>query len=133
MCAAEVFGMLGITTFSALLPTMQAEWTLSYADAGWITGIYFAGYALSVPVLVSLTDRVDPLRIYLCSTALGALSLLGFALIADGFWSALIFRTLSGIALAGTYMPGLKALTDRIEGPVLRPARDRPALGLAHR
>ncbi len=117
MCAAEVFGMLGITTFSALLPTMQAEWTLSYADAGWITGIYFAGYALSVPVLVSLTDRVDPLRIYLLSTALGASSLLGFALIADGFWSALIFRTLTGIALAGTYMPGLKALTDRIEGP----------------
>ena len=117
MCAAEVFGMLGIASFSALLPTMQAEWTLSYADAGWITGIYFAGYALSVPVLVSLTDRVDPLRIYLFSTALGALSLLGFALIADGFWSALIFRTLNGIALAGTYMPGLKALTDRIEGP----------------
>ena len=32
---AEVLGMLGIATFSALLPTMQAEWTLSNADAPW--------------------------------------------------------------------------------------------------
>ena len=51
--------MLGIATFSALLPTMQAEWSLSNADAGWITGIYFAGYVVAAPVLTSLTDRVD--------------------------------------------------------------------------
>ena len=42
------------------------------------------------------------------------MSLLGFALLAEGVWSALLFRTLAGIALAGTYMPGLKALTDRL-------------------
>jgi MFS family permease len=28
-----------------------------------------------------------------------------------------VFRALNGLALGGTYMPGLKALTDRIEGP----------------
>ena len=106
--------MLGISSFAALLPEMQAAWTLSNADAGWITGIYFAGYLVAVPVLVGLTDRMDPRGIYLASAALGGVSLLGFALIADGFWSGLFFRTLSGVALAGTYMPGLKALTDRV-------------------
>ncbi len=120
MCAAEVFGMLGIASFSALLPTMQAEWTLSYADAGWITGIYFAGYLVAVPVLLALTDRMDPRGIYLACTALGGVSLLGFALFAEGFWTGLLFRTLSGVALAGTYMPGLKALTDRV-GETIRP------------
>ena len=59
-CLAEVLGMLGISSFAALLPEMQAEWALSNADAGWITGIYFAGYLVTVPVLVSLTDRMDP-------------------------------------------------------------------------
>ena len=114
LCVAEVLGMLGISSFAALLPEMQAEWSLNNADAGWITGIYFAGYLVAVPVLVGLTDRMDPKRIYLASAALGGASLLGFALIADGFWSGLLFRTLSGVALAGTYMPGLKALTDRV-------------------
>ncbi|MCH7554693.1 MAG: MFS transporter [Proteobacteria bacterium] len=114
LCIAEVLGMLGISSFAALLPEMQAEWGLNNADAGWITGIYFAGYLVAVPVLVGLTDRMDPRGIYLASAALGGASLLGFALIADGFWSGLLFRTLSGVALAGTYMPGLKALTDRV-------------------
>ena len=114
LCMAEVLGMLGISSFAALLPEMQAEWDLNNADAGWITGIYFAGYLVAVPVLVGLTDRMDPRGIYLASAALGGASLLGFALIADGFWSGLLFRTLGGVALAGTYMPGLKALTDRV-------------------
>jgi MFS family permease len=117
LCLAEVLGMLGISTFAALLPALQAEWGLSNIRAGWINGIYYGGYTLAVPILVSLTDRVDPRRIYLASTALSGLALLGFAAFADGFYSAMVFRALSGIALAGTYMPGLKALTDRIEGP----------------
>ena len=117
LCLAEVLGMLGISTFSALLPELQAEWGLSNSQAGWITGIYYAGYLSAVPVLVSLTDRVDPRRIYLAAAALAGLSFLGFAFLAEGFWTALLFRTLAGVALAGTYMPGLKALTDRIEGP----------------
>ena len=59
-CVAEVLGMLGISSFAALLPEMQAEWSLSNADAGWITGIYFAGYLVAVPVLVGLTDHRNP-------------------------------------------------------------------------
>jgi MFS family permease len=116
-CAAEILSMAGFATFPALLPTFQAEWGIDNTDAGWISGIYYAGYLGAVPVLVSLTDRVDPRRIYLFSLGLGAAALLGFALIATGFWTALALRALAGVALAGTYMPGLKALSDRIEGP----------------
>ncbi len=117
LCVAEALGMLGISTFSALLPTLQAEWRLSNSDAGWITGIYYGGYMAAVPVLVSLTDRVDPRRVYLVGVALGGIGLVGFALLAEGFWTAMAFRAVGGVALAGSYMPGLKALTDRIEGP----------------
>ena len=119
LCAAEVLGMIGISAFAALLPTFAAEWRLSNTEAGWISGIYYAGYVVAVPLLTSLTDRIDARRIYLACTALGGVASLGFALLADGFWSALVWRTLAGIGLAGTYMPGLKALTDRVAGPVL--------------
>ncbi|MFQ6022634.1 MAG: MFS transporter [Acidiferrobacterales bacterium] len=117
MCSAEVLGMLGAATFAALLPTFVTEWQLTNTQAGWISAIYLGGYAGAVPLLVSLTDRVDPRRIYLMSTALGVAASLGFALFAEGFWTAMLFRGVAGVSLAGTYMPGLKALSDRIEGP----------------
>src|SRR5258708_32887322 len=45
-----------------------------------------------------------------------SLAHLGFAMVADGFWSGLVFRTLAGIGWAGTYMPGLKAIADPLDG-----------------
>src|SRR3546814_3978378 len=63
---------------------------------------------------ISLTDRIDPKRIYPAGVGLTTLAMLGYALFADGFWTAVAFRTLMGIGWAGSYMPGLKALSDQI-------------------
>lgn len=114
-CLAHVFSVAGIGTFPALVPLFFDVWGLTNTEAGWISGIYYAGYAVAVPVLAGLTDRMDSRRVYMASAVLGAVSLAGFAIIADGFWSALVLRALAGVALAGTYMPGLKMLTDRVE------------------
>jgi predicted MFS family arabinose efflux permease len=70
----------------------------------------------AVPFLMSLTDRLDARRVFLVGAAVTTISHLGFALLASGFWTALFWRALSGIGLAGTYMPGLKILTDRNAG-----------------
>ena len=109
--------MAATMTFPALLPQFLAEWRISNTEAGWINGIFYAGYAVAVSVLVSLTDRVDPRRVYIACTALATLSALGFAIWAQGLWSAIGFRLLGGVALAGTYMPGLRILSDRLSGP----------------
>src|SRR5437764_4235045 len=69
-----------------------------------------------VPVLVALTDRIPVRRVYMLGTSLTALSHFGFALFADGFWTALALRILAGIGWAGTYMPGLKAIADPLDG-----------------
>lgn len=116
MCVAEMFSMLSFSSFQALVETFKGEWVLSNTDAGWISGIYFAGYVAGVPFLSSLTDRVDPKRVMLFALIIGGLASLGFAIYADGFWSAMLFRCLQGVGLAGTYMPGLKALSDQTEG-----------------
>jgi len=115
--AAQFLAQIGAFAVPALLPTFIAEWSLSNAEAGWITGIFYAGYTLTVPVLVALTDRLPAKRIYLVCVLLTAAAHLGYALLSEGFWSALAFRALAGIGWAGTYMPGLKALTDHVEGP----------------
>ena len=117
MCLAEILAMMGFATFAALLPTFISEWRLTNTEAGWISGLYFAGYMGAVPILVGITDRVDPRSIFAFSAALGAVASLCFVLFADGLWTGAILRALAGIGLAGTYMPGLKVLSDRIQGP----------------
>ena len=62
------------------------EWSLSSTQAGWIGGIYFAGYVAAVPFLVGLTDVLDARRIYLFGLFCGILGSVGFALFADGFF-----------------------------------------------
>lgn len=114
MCLAEAIGMLGFATFPALLPTFLEEWNLSGTEAGWLSGVFFAGYMVAVPVLTALTDRLDARVVYMWSAALTVVATLAFALLAEGFWSALPLRILAGAGLAGTYMPGLRALTDRL-------------------
>ncbi len=121
MCLAEVLTMLGVFTFPALMPEFIEIWQLSNTEAGWIAGILLGGYAISVPVLVSLTDRIDARLIYLSGATLTATALFGFAYFASGFWGALLLRTLAGVGLAATYMPGLRILADRYSGG--KPAR----------
>ena len=117
MCAAQASAQIGTFGVAALLPTLITTWSLTNTEAGWISGIYYAAYTLVVPLLSSLTDRVDPKRIYLGSVAVTALAFALFAWMATGFWSALVLRALMGAGWAGCYMPGLKALTDLTEGP----------------
>lgn len=115
LCTAEVMVMLG-NAFPALLPQFQADWQLNNGELGWLSGMYYVGYVLATLPLVALTDARDPRRIYLAAALLAALSALGFALLAQGFWSAMLLRLLGGVSLAGTYMVGLRIITDRTEG-----------------
>src|SRR6478752_43750 len=119
VCAAQVLVQIGAFFWPALVPGMIRLWNLSNSEAGWITASFYGAYMVSVPVLVTLTDRVDPKRIYLFGVASTVAGHLLFGLIADGFWSALILRSLTGMGWAGTYMNGLKLLADRVDAKMM--------------
>ena len=112
MCLAEIFGMAGYNLWPAMITDFQESWNLSSTAVGWIGGSYFFGYVIATWPLSSLTDRVDPKKIYLIFMLISVIATLGFAINSQGFWTAIIWRTLQGVGLAGTYMPGLKLLTD---------------------
>lgn len=116
ICAAEILGMAPFSMFLALQPQLREAWQLSNTATGWISGSYFAGYMVAVPVLVSLTDHYDARSIWLGSTMLAAAAAVGFGTAAVGVWSAVPCQFLAGASLAGTYMPGLKLIADRIGG-----------------
>jgi MFS family permease len=114
--AAQVLAQIGTFALPALLPGYIDRWALSKTEAGWLLGIFFAAYVAAVPVLVALTDRVPARRVYLVGAGCTTAAHLGFATLAEGFWSALALRALAGIGWAGCYMPGLKAVADPLEG-----------------
>jgi predicted MFS family arabinose efflux permease len=115
VCAAQVLVQIGAFFWPALLPTMIPLWGLTNSEAGWITAAFYGAYMVSVPVLVTLTDRIDAKRVYLfgvgCTIAGHAI----FGLYAEGFWTALATRALTGLGWAGTYMTGVKLLADQVD------------------
>ncbi|NWF92131.1 MAG: MFS transporter [Syntrophaceae bacterium] len=110
---SEIGTMLVFSSYSALLPILQKEWALTNSQAGWIYSSYQIGYILSVVFLTSLTDYVNPRYIYVLTAFWSGISGILFSLWAEGFYSAWILRTLMGIGFAGTYMPGLRMVSEK--------------------
>src|SRR2546423_8804227 len=116
---AMCIGQLGSLLPHVVVPSILAaflipEWHLSGAQAGLLAGSGAAGYMLTVPVLATLTDRIDARKILIAGSAVSAFGTLLFGLFATGLWSGALFNAIAGVGFAGAYMPGLKALTDRL-------------------
>lgn len=112
LSAAQIVTMLTFANYSAALPVLRHEWGLSAAQAGAIFAGQQIGYTVAVLVLSTLTDVAGVRIIYLLGAVWNALFGLLFALFADGFGSALLLRTLGGMGLAGTYVPGMRLVVE---------------------
>ncbi|MCC7487492.1 MAG: MFS transporter [Burkholderiales bacterium] len=102
-----------------MLPSLIPLWGLTNSEAGWITGVFYFAYMLAVPVLVTLTDRVEARLVYLFGVGCTLAAHLFFGWFAEGFWSAFVLRALAGIGWAGTYMTGLKLLADQVDAKMM--------------
>ena len=115
MLMAQTCALRGFACYAVVLTTLQDEWHLTNLQSGLIASAFFFGYMLMVPLATALTDRLDAKKVYLVGGILATCGLLGMGFLAYNFWTALIFMALNGVGLAGTYMPGLKILSDRIK------------------
>jgi MFS family permease len=106
--------MLGSASFASSLTELARIWHLDSTHAAWISSAYFIGYTLAVPLLVALTDRFDPRKIYLSGCLIGTCAGIGFSYFANGLWSAVLLQAMAGIGVGATYMPGLRILTTRL-------------------
>jgi predicted MFS family arabinose efflux permease len=115
MCLGQVGNLLPHVTLPAIMAQhLMPLWNLSAAEAGLMASTYAFGYMLAVPVLTTLTDRIDARRVLIAGSAVSGLATVLCGLLADGLVSATLLWAVSGIGFAGAYMPGLKALTDRL-------------------
>ena len=112
---AQTCALLGFACYAVVLTPLQEEWHLSNLQSGLIASAFFFGYMLAVPLATALTDRIDARKVYLVGGLSATSGLLGMSLFANNFWTAMFFMAINGAGLAGTYMPGLKILSDRIQ------------------
>lgn len=115
MCLGQVGNLLPHVVVPAVMAQhLIGPWALSGAEAGMMASSYAIGYMLAVPVLATLTDRIDARLVLLWGSLASALATVAFGLLAVGLKSACALWALAGAGFAGAYMPGLKALSDRL-------------------
>lgn len=91
---------------------LMVNWGLGNADIGWLTGAVQGGFILGtlIMALTGLADRYRASTVFVASAIAGALFNAGFAMGADGLASAMAFRFLVGLSLAGIYPMGMKLI-----------------------
>ena len=112
VATGELLAMAPWFSASAVGPLLTSEWQLDRFGLPLLTIAVQLGFAVGAFVLAA-TAAVDVLpapRLFAASAVLAAGSNLGFALASSDAASALPFRVVTGIALAGVYPVGLKLL-----------------------
>jgi MFS family permease len=102
------------TAWSAVLPLLRTDWQISAWQAGMVQSAYHVGFLISLFSVGFLSDRHGARRIYLLSGIAAVASGLMFALLADGFVSALLLYGLTGLCSGGSYTPGLAIVVQQV-------------------
>jgi MFS family permease len=108
---AELLGMSLWFAASAVSTQYRALWSLSPSDVGWLTTIVQLGFVAgtATSALLNLADLVPARRLF-AGCALAGAAANAMVLSADGLSSALVWRFLTGVALAGVYPPAMKMI-----------------------
>jgi MFS family permease len=107
---AELFGTSLWFSANAVADALQRAWGISVLDLGHLTSAVQLGFISGTFVIAfsGLADRFSASRIFAVCALLGAVSNAAFAYFSDGLSSALVYRFITGLALAGIYPIGMK-------------------------
>jgi len=122
---AELFGTSLWFSANASAPDLARDWGLTTGDIGLLTNAVQLGFIAGTLgfALSGLADRFAASRIVAVCACLGAATNAGFALAATGLTDAVVYRFVTGIALAGIYPLGMKLVVS------WAPQRSGEALG----
>ena len=113
LCIAELLALSLWFSGTAVLPQLAAQWHAGTNVTSWLTLAVQLGFVCGalLSATFNLADILKAPRLVAVCMVLGAACNVGFALSArDSISAALIFRFLTGAALAGVYPPGMKIL-----------------------
>lgn len=107
LCGSRVLLSLIFTAYSGILPFSSEEWNLNATAAASIQSGWHVSYLVSLFAAGFLADRFGAKRVFCVAGVLAAAATMLFALLATGYWSALILYSLAGLCSGGTYTSGI--------------------------
>ncbi|MFF3490348.1 nitrate/nitrite transporter [Streptomyces sp. NPDC002795] len=109
VAASTLLSMSVWFSASFVLPQLKEEWGLSPGAGALLTVAVQLGFVVGAvsSAMSGLADRVAN-RLLMCGGALGAAAANLGVLLADGLWSAVALRLVTGFFLAAVYPPALK-------------------------
>jgi MFS family permease len=112
IAAAQLLGTSLWFSANGAMRELQAVWSLSASDIGWLTNAVQLGFIVGtlLSATTGIADRFPASRIFALCGVLGACLNALFVVSSQGLASAMIFRFGVGIALAGIYPLGMKLL-----------------------
>lgn len=91
--------------YALILPSMQTDLGLNYAQAGWLNTANALGYLLGALAILGLVQRLGNYRLFVLGTALATLALLLTGMTRD-FTLLTLWRFLAGAGAAGSFICG---------------------------
>ncbi|MFW7341115.1 YbfB/YjiJ family MFS transporter [Pollutimonas sp. H1-120] len=91
--------------YALILPAMQTDLNLNYAQAGWLNTANALGYLLGALLTIYFVARIGNRRLFIAGLALTTLALLGNGLTHD-FQLLTLYRFLAGLGAAGAFICG---------------------------
>jgi MFS family permease len=112
LVVAQLFGISLWFSSSAALPSLIREWGLTAADGGLLVSAVQVGFILGTVIfaLTNIADILPASKVYLASAIIGGVVNILFAYTSSEISSALIYRFITGLSLAGIYPVGMKVV-----------------------
>ncbi|ADU28851.1 MFS transporter [Evansella cellulosilytica] len=112
LSVAMVWTMTTWFSMTAVLPELTELWSLTSTQGSLVTIMVQAGFVVGslLSAFLNLPDRLDLSRMFFGAALVAGFATIATALFSSSYASALIFRFLTGVALAGVYGPGLKLM-----------------------
>jgi MFS family permease len=109
---AELLGMSLWFSAAAVVPALRVEWNLSDASVSWLTIAVQLGFVCGtlMSAFLNLPDILSVRYLVGGSAFAGALTNAAFGIYAHDAQTAIVFRFLTGMCLAGVYPPGMKIM-----------------------
>lgn len=109
---AQLMGSSPWFSGSAAMPSLINEWGLAPTDAGLVLSAVQLGFILGTLVfaLTNLSDIFPASKVFLICAFLGGAMNLLFAYTASDLSLALVYRFITGVAMAGVYPVGMKVV-----------------------
>ncbi len=97
---------------SAVIPQLSTEWGLNGTMQAWMTMSVQIGFVVGAlgSAILNIADKVEAPRLMAVSAVFGAIVNACIPWLASGPEAALVFRFLTGIAMAGVYPPAMKVI-----------------------